>query len=142
MRLIQGEAYACRKPTVRAGPRWHGPSNSELVQRLWNWARWAADDPDVPCVAMSSVWQEWNPYGKGREEGWGDAEGVPVADGYDEVDAEIMDGWVRQLPREPRILIVRRFVLWQRVGWAELDPAVRALADLMEANRAVVERMR
>jgi hypothetical protein len=117
------------------------PTTNLIVSRLWNWARWAREDTDTPHVAITSIYAEWNPYGSGRDHGWGEAEAPPPTEEYDEVDAEVMDGWVRQLPKAHRVIVVRRFSMGHRIGHLEVDAAVRALADLMEQNWAVVDRM-
>jgi hypothetical protein len=118
-----------------------GAGHDLIVSRLWNWARWAREDADTPHVAITSIYAEWNPYGKGRDQGWGEAEAPPPTEEYDEDDAEVMDGWIRQVANGHRVVIVRRFSLRHRVGHLEVDAAVRALADLMDANWATVDKM-
>ena len=126
--------------------RWRGrgsPDTPSLLSRLWNWGAWGRSDPGGPdgsCV--NSIWDQWNPYGAGRDEGWGEPESAPASEEIDEQDAEAMDCWVRQLHREPRALLVQRFVMRKRVSWDTLDPAVRALGDLIERNWLAVEAMR
>ena len=116
-------------------------TTDRLIQRLWNWSYWARDDTDVPRVAITSIYDEWQPLGAGREEGWGEPESAPVSEECDEEDAEVMDAWVMQLTRPNRAILCQRFVLRRHVPHLEVDAAVRALADMMEANWAVVDRM-
>lgn len=120
------------------------PSISDLIQRLWNWAQWARQNPDAPDGrCQNPIYANFIP-SKAWDEAWG--EQVSADPGHeqeiDEEDAERMECWVLQLARNHRAIIVRQFVLRQRVAWDEVDPAVRAIADLIEKNWAVVERMR
>ena len=120
------------------------PESADLIQRLWNWANWARQNPDAPDHSCCNpIYSGYIP-SKAWEESWGEqisADPGTETD-VDEVDAEAMECWVLQLPRPPRAVIVRRFVLRQRVPWHEVDPAVRALGDLMEANWRVVSTLR
>ena len=114
----------------------------ELVQRLWNWGSFCRIDPDKPdCSCENPIWNQWIPR-LGWEEGWGSEEPVKAdKPEIDELDAETIDGWVRQLSMTPKRVLIRRFVLRVRTPWQEVDPAVRALQDLIDANRLVVDRM-
>ncbi len=116
----------------------------DLIQRLWNWADWARQNPDAPdgsCV--NPIWANFIP-SKGWDEAWGEqiSEDPGTEREIDEPDAEAMEVWILQLPLDPRAVLVRRFVLRQRLSWEVVDPAVRSLVDLMEQNWAVVEIMR
>ena len=114
-----------------------------LVLRLGNWGRWGRIDdggPDRCCV--SSIWQNWIPR-LGWDEGWGaeESSGSPDRLPIDDSDAEVIDGWVRQLSMSPKRILVRRFVVGLKTDWREVDPAIRSLLDLMAENRRVVDRM-
>ena len=120
------------------------PDTSELIQRLWNYGAWARQDPGAPDNSCENpLYANFIP-SKAWDEAWG--EQVSADPGHeqevDEVDAERMECWVLQLTRDHRAIIVRRFVLRQRVPWHEVDPAVRAIADLIEANWSVVGELR
>lgn len=116
---------------------------ARLIDRLHNWGAWARSDDGGPadsCVA--SFWSKWLPH-KAWDAGWGDAPTEePHTPDIDDIDAERIDCWVRQLPRGPRALLITRYVLRRKVDRLEHDAAVRALADLMGENVATVRAIR
>jgi hypothetical protein len=114
-----------------------------IVSRLWNFAAYARRDPCAPDGSCQNpIYQNWIPE-KAWEEAWGEQKSADP--GYelvvDEEDAEAMEVWIMQLSKPNRSIINRRFVLRVHVPHLEVDAAVRALADLMEQNWAVVDRM-
>jgi len=116
----------------------------DLVQRLWNWADWARQDPGAPDGSCCNpIWANFIP-SKDWDIAWGEQiSSDPGAEReIDEADAEAMEVWILQLPLVPRAVLVRRFVLRQSLNWEIVDPAVRALGDLMEQNWKVVATMR
>ena len=114
-----------------------------LISRLWNYAAWARQDPCKPEHSCENpLYANFIP-SRAWDDSWG--EQVSLDPGYeqevDEHDAEIMEAWILQLTRPNRSIISRRFVLRVHVPHEDVDAAVRALADLMEANWAVVDKM-
>ena len=122
------------------------PDAGELNQRLWNWGAFSRRDPDKPdgsCV--NPIWANFIP-SKDWDEAWG--EQVSPDPGseldIDEDDAEVMDCWLRQLltrNKSAAVVIVRRFAHRVWVPKLDVDAAVRALGDLIEANWRVVDKM-
>ena len=112
-----------------------------LLQRVWNWSRMARQNPDIPRVAMSSIYDLWVPNGAGRDEGWGAYEAPPMVEEFDADDAEVMTAWILQLAGPHKVTIVCRFVLDKHVHHLEIDAALRALEDLMYASDRVIDRM-
>lgn len=129
--------------------------HGDILPRVHNWARAVWRDiksagPDSSCV--NSLYSMGG--SDDTNDGWGEiidgntvlAETVLVAKAelpeIDDEDAEIMDAWIRQLAREHRIVLHRRYVLHHRIGHSYVDAAIKAIGQAMDANRAVVERMR
>lgn len=120
-----------------------------LVARLHNWGIWSRIDPDRPDGSCQNpFWERMLP--ESMDDGYGEVEASTIVIHYaavaplereiDESDAECVDVLVRQMPsRDNRVLLVRRFVLRHKIGWQELDPAVRALQDVIDANRKTVD---
>lgn len=124
-----------------------------IHQRLWNWGcyRWRdlmSSGPDGSCV---------NPlYQMGpSSEGWAGDDEVGAdpqariialrteparqeAVEVDEDDAEVMQGWIAQLPQGHRATLSRRYVTRERVDPRE---AIRALEGLMDKNYETVREM-
>jgi len=118
--------------------------HGQLLQRLWNWGAWARSDDSGPGgYTLSGIWANWIP-SKGWDPGWGDIPdnadlGPPEIDG---IDAELVDCLVRQTRTMVRRVLIRRFVLREKLTWDVVDPAIRAIDDLIDQNRVVVARMR
>lgn len=119
-----------------------------LVARLHNWGIWSRIDPCRPDGSCQNpFWERMLP--ESTDDGYGDLTTAAVVLTYtvpaqaerelDEIDAERVDFLVRQLHKQPRVMLVRRFVLRHKIGWEELDPAVRALQDVIDANRKCVD---
>ena len=110
-------------------------------RRLPNWGAWGRQDtckPD-PERGSSSIYQMGKQDETDRDEDAGPTE-VPLR--IDAADAEIIDGWLRQLCATDLHVIRRKYYLRLPVPLLDLDASVRALLDLMADNRRVVDRMR
>jgi hypothetical protein len=115
--------------------------------RLPNWGRWGRHNPDRPkdwCGASHI-------YGMGRADKQGEqttADGLltnadeDAPNPIDEIDAENIDGWIRQLADLHKQIIRAKFYKYETVLLSDTDAAVRALLDLMAENRQVVDAMK
>lgn len=111
--------------------------------RLPNWGRWGRHDPDKPDPNRCghSICVVYIP--DGDEKGWVDG----VVDVYetpiDFRDAEELDLFIKQM-HQTRRQYIRRFFYLQKddVRWQDLNEAIRALLDLIEANRRTNEEMK
>jgi len=111
-------------------------SMAHLLDRLSNWGAWArADDTGPSGHSIASFWRKWLSH-KAWDDGWGE-QTTPEAgheQDVDEHDAEKMDFYVHQLTQASKAILVQKFVLRKHVHWRDVDPAVRALAELMKEN--------
>lgn len=125
--------------------------------RLPNWGRsqWAAlmaDAPDSSCAnPIYDMGPAGDPDGYADDADTATAPRSPVVveiltrqelPPVDEADAEVVGGWVAQLPRGHRMVLCRRYVLRDRVGPAYVNAAIRAVLDLKHANRRATARIR
>lgn len=120
-------------------------------RRLWNWARWS--NQGKPYVGFALQCHQFLSGDDDTNEGFGEIDGNTVLAPQLEVaraeyeidieDAEIVNGWVVQLPSRHKTALATRY-LHKRRGWSrdDVDAAVRAILGLADANRAVIERMR
>lgn len=120
-----------------------------MRRRLWNWGRWARINPDAPDGSCANPLYDMMVK---RAEGWGDDHPPPnirptqaaiEQPDIDEPDAENLDCLILQTPRPHRILLVRVYVL--RIGEGsrlDVDAAIRAIWDVVAANRAAVEEVK
>jgi len=135
-------------------------------RRLWNWSRWS--NQGKPYVGFALQCSQFLSGADDFNDGWGDhpADAEDDRDRFeprvegntlvkpqletaraeyeiDIEDAEIVNGWVVQLPSRHKTALATRY-LHKRRGWSrdDVDAAVRALLGLADANRAVIERMR
>ncbi len=114
--------------------RWH---------RLPNWGRWGRHDPDKPdCNRLSaSICAAYIPSGEDK-----DYEAAPEAPPppIDHRDADDVDGFMHQLMKRNKRQFEALGVFFYRrklVSWDRLDEGIRSLLDLMDENRAAVDRM-
>lgn len=125
-------------------------------RRLPNWGRsqWAAlmaAGPDSSCAnPIYDMGPRGDPDGYAQD---ADVAAAPRAavvvidfrqdlPPVDESDAEIIGGWVAQLPRGHRMVLCRRYVLQDRVGAAYVDAAITAALGIVYANRRAVARIK
>jgi hypothetical protein len=119
------------------------------TRRLPNWGFCGRQDsgrpdPEACGVSLSGQFSAlW----------WGeDAVTEPITK-PDPADAEILDAVIRQMPDDHKRIIKRSFYLCNckactgkygphMQGREDVDRAIRALFDVMDANRVVVQRMR
>lgn len=125
------------------------PDYNAARRRLWNWGRWARQNPDAPDGSCANPLYDLMIE---RADGWGDnppattsrtqPAGIEQPE-IDEWDAECVDVLVRQVPQQHRTLLVRVYVL--RVGAGsqiDVDAAIRAMWDVEAASRRVIVAMR
>lgn len=117
-------------------------SDFELMwSRLLNWARWGRQDscrPDPESVTAGI-------YEMGRANRQGDdEEDAPedMPEPIDGRDADILDGYIRQLRADHKRTVRIYFYKRQHVYRPLLDEAVRAMCDAEEANQRTNRRMR
>lgn len=116
--------------------------------RLDNWGAWGRQDSDRPdpeacgfsACADYSPSKDWDP-------AWGDPDEVPMAPPMpiDHRDADLLDGYIRQLRTYSVAYyeaIRENYYKRHPQKWEALDPAIRSLLDLIQANRATVKKMR
>jgi len=120
-------------------------------RRLWNWARWS--NQGKPYVGFALQCSQFLSGDDDTNEGFGEIDGNTVLAPQLETaraeyeidieDAEIVNGWVVQLPSRHKTALATRY-LHKRRGWSrdDVDAAVRAIMGLADANRAVIERMK
>jgi len=105
------------------------------------------DAPDCSCV--NSIYQMGGDDGDGYGEVTEDtviaeqevearAELPPI----DDLDAEDIHGWIKQIPQTAQATLWARFVYRRDVPRQNVENALHAIWMAMQANRAVVERMR
>ena len=115
--------------------------------RLPNWGRDGRQNPDKPDNerGASSI------YSRGRADKQGEqtsADGEIInadedlPDPINVWDADFLDGFIRQLSALHRVIICTKFYKLQPVNRMDTDAAVRALLDLIGANRQVVDKMK
>jgi len=119
-------------------------------RRLWNWSRWS--NQGKPYVGFALQCHQFLSGDDDTNEGFGEIDGNTVLAPQLETaraeyeidieDAEIVNGWVVQLPSRHKTALATRY-LHKRRGWSrdDVDAAVRAILGLADANRAVIERM-
>jgi hypothetical protein len=113
--------------------------------RLPNWGSWGRQDTDRPdpeaCGRSPSA--DFDP-SKDWEPGWGDMDAVPEAPPMpiDHRDADLLDGYIRQMPAVHREIIRKHYYKRMLQPWDVLDTACRALLDMVQANKRVVRVMR
>jgi hypothetical protein len=119
-------------------------------RRLPNWGRWGRIS-DCPNPNIKSHIADLIGIAASTSDGHGEAEdgteaATFIADtaiaGIDHLDAEGLDTWIRQLRSGHRNMIRIRFYLLRPVPWLEMDASIRALMDLMQANRDTVRLLR
>ena len=114
-------------------------SLTRLQDRLWNWGQWARHDAEGGSSSIASFWRKWLPH-KAWDAGWGDPNGIdgPDSNAVDDLDAEAIDAWVRQMSRPGRATLVRRYVHGHRPQTPHeiggVRGAVEELAQLMGEN--------
>lgn len=121
--------------------------SDDLVQRLWNWGAYGRIDPCRPDGSCQNSF--WDQMVSGEDDGYGEITATTLIvhqpqpakaeQDLDEQDAERVDFLVRQLQRDKRVILVRRFQLRHKLGWDIVDPAVRALQDVIDVNRHTVD---
>jgi hypothetical protein len=123
---------------------WAGLSEHEVMrdERLPNWGRWGRQDSNKPDNERGSS----SIYLMGRADRQGDGES---GDEQDEIvpamnipDAEYLDGYIVQLSALHKEIIRCKYYKRRPVQQMDTDAAVRALLDVLAANRAVVDIMR
>lgn len=124
----------------------------DLWSRAWNWGRsqWRElmrDAPDCSCVNSIYDMGEADRDGDGEvtddtqivdQEIEAKAELPPI----DEDDAEVIHAWIKQIPEGAQATLWARFVYRRPISRPVVDNALHAIWLAMQANRAVVERMR
>jgi hypothetical protein len=126
-----------------------GESDHDYMRdaRLPNWGRDGRRNPDKPDNerGASSI------YSRGRADKQGEqtaADGTVIdanedaPDPINVADADYLDGYIRQLSALHKVIICAKFYKLQQVNRMDTDAAVRALLDLIGANRQVVDKMR
>ena len=113
--------------------------------RLPNWGAWGRQDTDRPDpeACGRSPCSDFDP-SKDWEAGWGDMDAVPESPPMpiDHRDADLLDGYIRQMPVAHREVIRRRFYKRQQLDIMVVDAAVRCLLDMVRANKLVRMAMR
>jgi hypothetical protein len=127
-----------------------------LHARLINWGRWRWRDLMVGAPDNTCQNPLYELVGIGDEEGYAEEgeTGLAVvvrlhtlpakaeAPEIDEIDAENLNGWMRQLAQGHRAALSRRYVMWDAsLPWQDARAAVRALRAAMDANYETVREI-
>lgn len=108
--------------------------------RLPNWGRWGRQDsckPDSQRLGSTIA----SRMGRDPDQDY-DEPVDSVPEGIDERDAERLDGFIRQLSADHREIIRRCYYREEAIYRVHLDASVRALNDIIHANRDTVARMK
>ena len=113
--------------------------------RLPNWGRDGRSNPDEPKNRIGTIYQLGRADRQGEQTS-ADGETInadeDLPDPVNAADAEYLDGFIRQLSALHRVIICTKFYKLQAVNRMDTDAAVRALLDLIAANRQVVDKLK
>lgn len=109
-----------------------------MWDRLENWGRWGRQDPDCPDPEGGTA----NIYEMGRSKSQSDFNPPEAPNPIKSDDADLLDGYIRQMAQPYRGRIQDYFYRRKHVPLHAMNEAVRMLCDMEQSNAAVNARMR